>query len=108
MKMDLMSIEATLQESLREHTTKSPPQIGTLITPLLNAILESGVYTDLIIECKLPNWQKCVRYQLNKGSKHTRVTIGLSLKYNKHGKLSLRLSEKNVCSLRPLEGGSFG
>ena len=106
--MDLMSIEATLQESLNESMKTSPPSIGTLITPLLNAILESGVYTVLTIECKLPNWQKCVAYRLNKASKHTRVTIGLSLRFNKDGNLQLRLSEKNVCSLRPLDGGSFG
>ena len=103
MKKDLTSIEAMLQESLNASIVKSPQEIGQRIIPLLKGISESVAFTDLTIECKLPNWQKSATFQFNKDSKPMHLIIELSQKSNKVGQIQLKLYEKKECSTPPSE-----
>ena len=69
--------------------------------------LESGVYTDLIIVCKLPNLQLYVAFQLTKQKKPSLRIIELSQKLIKHGKVQFLPLEMSVVSIPLLEEDSL-
>ena len=78
------------------HTMKYRSLTTMTMANVLLDTLESGAYTDLIIECKLPNSQLSVAFQLVKQKRHLPRIIELSLRSTKHGSVQFQLLEKNV------------
>ena len=89
-------IEEMLQESSDYRTMKYRNLTTMTMANALLDTLESGAYTDLIIECKLPSSQLYVAFQLVKQKKHLPRIIELSLRLTKHGSVQYQLLEKNA------------
>ena len=85
-----------LQEYSDYHTMKYQSLTTITMANVLLDTLESGAYTDLIIECKLPNSQLSVAFQLVKQKKRLPRIIELSLRSTKHGNVQFQLLEKSV------------
>ena len=96
LKKASMFIEGMLVEYSDYHTMKYRPLITMTMANVLLDTWESGAYTDLIIECKLPNSQLYVVFPLAKQKKHSPRIIELSLKSTKHGNVQFLPLEKSV------------
>ena len=103
-----MSTEDMQQELLSAITTKFQQVIGIMISDQRFDTSENGVSTDLTIECKRRNWHQSVAFPSSKATKHSQVTIELSLRYNSVGRLQSRLLEKSECYLLLLDDDSSG